>query len=277
MDEPGAGEALRDAAPGPADALERRERLARYYDLDLVDVSYDAELYQQLAQESGGPVFELAIGSGRLAIPLALAGLQVEGVDNDPAMLARARRAWDAVRGDIDAARLRLHLGDLTDVRPRGQFGLVFIAVNTFLLAPDDEARLGILRRMREILREGGIAAVEVGTPDTVDLAAYDGRERQEWLRTDHETGDEVSKSIAATYHRETQILQLTQTYRWTPTGGGPSGQVVNDDTLHLLSARHLGDLALAAGFRTVDLRGDHLLTPYGARSHRVILVARLV
>lgn len=257
--------------------VERRQRLARYYDLDLVDVSYDAELYQQLAQEGGGPVYELAIGSGRLAIPLALAGYHVEGVDNDPAMLDRARLAWAAVRGDIDSERLRLHQADLIDFRPSGQFGLTFIAVNTFLLAPDDEARLEILRRMREVLREGGIAAVEIGTPDPQELAEYDGHVQHEWLRRDHETGEDVSKSIAASYDPGSKVLQLTQRYEWTPIGGGPPRHISNTDTLHLLSAQRLGDLALAAGFQTVDLRGDHLLMPYGARSHRVILVARLV
>lgn len=256
---------------------ERHRRVARYYDLDLVDIAYDAELYQQLAHESGGPVFELAIGSGRLAIPLALAGHRVEGVDNDPAMLRRARRAWDKARGAIEPDRLRLHEGDLNVFRPSGRFGLTFIAVNTFLLAPDDTARLGILTGMRQSLREGGIAAVEIGTPDGRELARYDGRVQREWLRLDPETGDEVSKSISASYDAETEIVRLTQSYEWTPATGGTLSRITNTDTLHLVSARHLGELAEEAGFASVDLRGDHLPIPYGARSHRVILLARLV
>ncbi len=256
---------------------ERARRLARYYDLDLADVAYDAELYQQLAQEAGGPIFELAIGSGRLAIPLALAGYQVVGVDHDAAMLERARIAWATVRGTLEPERLQLHQGDLNTFRPDGHFGLVFIAVNTFLLAPNDAARLGILSNMRALLRQGGIAAVEVSTPDGQELASYDGRERQEWLRIDGQTGQEVSKAIGASHDHSTDIVRLTQRYAWATPGHGPSGEVTNTDTLHLLSAQHLGELAEAAGFSSVDLRGDHLAIPYGANSHRVILVSRLV
>jgi SAM-dependent methyltransferase len=61
--------------------------LARLYDLDLVDDPGDADLYLALAARAGGPVLELAVGTGRLAIPLAEAGYEVTGVDLDPAML----------------------------------------------------------------------------------------------------------------------------------------------------------------------------------------------
>lgn len=70
------------------------EALARYYDLDLRDDPGDVDLYLALASRTGGPVLELAAGSGRVAVPLAAAGYQVTGVDNDPAMLARAELAW---------------------------------------------------------------------------------------------------------------------------------------------------------------------------------------
>jgi SAM-dependent methyltransferase len=70
------------------------EALARYYDLDLRDDPGDLDLYLALAARTGGPVLELAAGSGRIAVPLAAAGYQVTGVDNDPSMIARAELAW---------------------------------------------------------------------------------------------------------------------------------------------------------------------------------------
>jgi SAM-dependent methyltransferase len=256
---------------------ERATRLARYYDLDLIDIGYDAELYLQLAHEASGPVLEMAVGSGRLAIPLALAGHRVSGIDKDPAMLARARAAWQSARGDIDPGRLSLHEHDFTAFRTEERYGLTFIAVNTFLLAPDDASRLALLTTMRSVLRPGGIAAVEVSTPDAGELERYDRRLHHEWLRTDPETGEEVSKSISADYDAEAGTVALTQRYEWTASNGGPLSRVANVDVLHLVSAEHLGALATQAGFSEVDLRGDHLPIPYGARSHRAILVARLV
>jgi SAM-dependent methyltransferase len=256
---------------------ERAARRARYYDLDFLDVFYDAELYQQLAHDSGGPVLELGAGSGRIAVPLALAGYDVHAIDNDEAMLARGRERWRDFRGSVAAERLTFEQGDFFDLRPGPRFGLALMAVNTFLLAEDDRARLAILTTMRESLRPGGVAAVEIGTPDAAELERFDGRLQHEWLRWDPETGEEVTKMISAVHHAEDDSVMLTQIYEWTPPHGGPVSRLTHTDHIHLVSAAHLGNLAREAGFATVDLRGDHLSTPHGPGSHRVILVARLV
>ena len=256
---------------------ERAATLARYYDIDTIDITYDAELYQQLAHQAGGPVLELAVGSGRLAIPLALAGHQVVGIDDDAAMLARARRAWRRSRGAVDAERLTLLEGDLSTFRSETRFGLAFIAVNTFLLLPGDAERLAVLGMMRDHLRSGGIAAVEVSAPDQAELAEYDGRLQLEWLRVDPETGDEVTKSISARYDPEAETVTITQLFESHPTHGGPLRRVSRTDVLHLIDAADLGRLAREAGFGDVGSGQDYLLRSPGARSHRVILVARSV
>lgn len=256
---------------------EQAERLARYYDLDFLDVSYDAELYQQLAHETGGPVLEMGVGSGRLGIPLALAGHEVVGIDLEPAMLERARARWQQLRGDAVPGRLLLERADFAAFRSSRRFGLVLMAVNTFLLAANDVERKAILATMRRHLRRDGVAAIEVGTPDEAELDRYDRRLQLEWLREDPETGEEVSKTISAHHDPDEGTLELTQVYEWTPRGGGPLGRVTTRDVLHLLPAHRLRELALEAGFASADLWGDHLLTPHGAGSHRAILVARLV
>ena len=82
--------------------------LARLYDLDLSEDPGDLDLYLALAARTGGPILELAVGSGRLAVPLADDGHEVTGVDTDPAMLARARAA----------ASVRRHGGPPGPARP---------------------------------------------------------------------------------------------------------------------------------------------------------------
>ncbi len=130
---------------------------------------------------------------------------------------------------------------------------------------------------MRESLRQGGVAAVEVGTPDAAELDRFDGRLQHEWLRVDPETGEEVTKTISARHDPTDDSVVLTQIYEWTPPHGGSLSRLTRTDRIHLLSAAHLAELAREAGFGAVDLRGDHLSTPYHPGSHRVILVARLV
>ena len=259
------------------DERQRAEALARCYDLDVLDIAYDAELYQQLAHEAAGPVLELGVGTGRLGIPLALAGHRVVGIDDDAAMLARARATWARARGKIDPGRFSADEGDFLTYRSADRFALSFIAVNTFLLAEDDAKRSALLATMRESLQEGGIAAVEVSTPDAAELARYDGRLQLEWLRHDPETGDQVTKAISALHDPEAGTVALTQIYEWTAPLGGPLSRVAKTDTLHLMSAEQLAGLAKRAGFGSVELKGDHLATPYTTGSHRAILVARLV
>jgi SAM-dependent methyltransferase len=264
----------------PFTALTQRQRaelLARFYDLDVLDVAYDAELYLRVAREVDGPVLELAVGSGRLAVPLALAGHRVVGVDHDAAMLERARARWDEARGPIERERLSLHEADLAAFRSDETFSLAFIAVNTFLLAHDDKARLTILGAMREQLRPGGAAVVEVSTPDDEELATFDGRLQLEWLREDPETGDSVAKLVSARHDPECACVTLHQLFEWTPRTGGPVQRVTRSDDLHLVSADRLVSLAQEAGFDGVEVWGDHLSIPYGPGSHRAILVARLL
>src|SRR5262245_28469449 len=81
-------------------AVTTDDLLARFYDLDLQDDPGDLDLYLAMAARTGGPVLELAVGSGRLAVPLAASGYEVTGVDLDRAMLARAQHAWAAAERD---------------------------------------------------------------------------------------------------------------------------------------------------------------------------------
>jgi SAM-dependent methyltransferase len=259
--------------------MSRREvstALARLYDLDLIDVSYDAELYQQLAHQAAGPVLELAVGSGRLAIPLALAGHRVVGIDDDPAMLARARSAWQAARGSLDPLRFTVQEADLFTYRSAQRFAFTFIAVNTFLLAEDDTRRTAVLATMREHLRPGGTAAIEVSTPDDAELRGYDGTLRQEWRRVDPVTGALVTKRLAAHHDGLARTLTLRQVFEWMSPMGIVQ-RVERTDTLHLVSAVELARLARQVGFGEVEMWGDHLSMPHGPGSQRVILVARLV
>ena len=63
--------------------------IARYYDAENTDKNDDVPLYLELAEEHGGPIMDIGCGTGRVMIPLARAGHEVHGIDNEPAMLVR--------------------------------------------------------------------------------------------------------------------------------------------------------------------------------------------
>jgi len=194
----------------------RDAALARLYDLDLAEDPGDLDLYLALAERTGDPIVELAVGTGRVAIPLAAAGHHVVGVDADAAMLDRAQaRAAAAGQGSARLTeRLRLvrhdmvavHRADLGPSLADGA-GLAILALNSILLLADRARQRAVIATMGSLLAPGGIAAIDVWLPQIDDLARFDGRLSLEWLRIDDETGREVIKQAAAWYDEQVSGL----------------------------------------------------------------------
>src|SRR5262245_61631250 len=187
------------------------DALVRLYDVDLVEDSGDLDFYLALAARAGGPVLELAAGTGRLAVPLAEAGHEITAVDVDPTMLARLRRrAGAAAAPSGDAAverRLEIVEADLLDLDlptagtftlafpPAGTLPPAFTALNSLFLLTTRDAQRAAFRTMARHLAPGGIAVADVWLPDADDLARFDGRLSLEYDRDDPETGRRVTKT----------------------------------------------------------------------------------
>jgi SAM-dependent methyltransferase len=249
--------------------------LARLYDLDLADDPGDLELYLALAGRTDGPVLELAVGSGRIAVPLAVAGHDVTGVDLDEAMLGRARAAADAA-GDDATRRLTLVTADARDVRlpEAGTFRLAVIPLNSLFLMGTRADQAAAVATLAAHLEPGGIAVVDCWLPDAEDLARYDGRLVLEWIRTDPETGHTVTKSGSAVWDPGRNAVGLTTIFETGPQGQPPV-RWVRVDHLRLVSPEELTAMAEAAGLRVETLAGDYELGPLERGSERVVLVAR--
>jgi SAM-dependent methyltransferase len=253
----------------------RAEALARLYDLDLAEDPGDLDLYLALANRTGGPIVELAVGTARIALPLAAAGHEVVGIDIDPAMLARARRHRDE---SAAATRNRLELveADALALRPsdRGRFHLAILGLNSVLLFDTAERQERIVHVMAELLAPGGIAVIDAWQPQPRDLVRFDGRLSLEWLREDPETGEEVTKTAAAWYEPGTRRVNLTTIFDAAILGGAPV-RWTRTDSLRLVSPDELERWAEAAGLEVEQVAGDHDLSPFGNGSERAILVAR--
>ena len=248
--------------------------LARLYDLDLVDDPGDLDLYLALADRVDGPILELAVGSGRLAVPLAEAGLDVTGVDIDVAMLDRARARARATGTDTDD-RLTLVQADIVGLRlpDSGAFGLAFIALNSLLILPTRAAQRAAVRALADHLAPGGIAVVDVWLPDAEELGRFDGRISLEWPRLDPESGSIVTKSASAQHDAAAATVTLTTIFE-EGGQGTPSRRWVRRDRLRLVSADELRGFAEDAGLAVEAMAGDYGLGPIGPGSERAVLVA---
>ncbi len=246
--------------------------LARLYDLDLSDDPGDLDLYLALADRAEGPILELAVGTGRLAVPLAEAGHRVTGVDLDRAMLDRARAK---ACGTPAEDRLTLVEADIVGLRlpDAGTFGLAFIALNSLLILPTRAAQRAAIRCLADHLAPGGLAVVDVWLPDAEDLARFDGRIILEWPRLDPETGAIVTKADSAQHDPATASVTLTTIFE-EGGQGTPARRWVRRDRLRLVSADELHDFAEAAGLTVEALAGGYDMGPMGPGSERAILLA---
>jgi SAM-dependent methyltransferase len=136
------------------------DRIAEIYD-SLPSVPPDAgDAVAFLADiVGGGPVLELGIGTGRIALPLAARGIEVHGVDASEAMVAKLREK-------PGGADLPITMGDFADVPVDGSFSLVFIVWNTIWALGSQDDQVRCVRNVAERLRDGGVFVVQAMVPD---------------------------------------------------------------------------------------------------------------
>ena len=148
------------------------DRIARIYDPWSVSVREDVGFYVDEALHSGGPVVELAVGTGRIAVPTAKAGLHVIGVDESPGMLAVAREYAER-EGVSD--RLDLRVGDLREPPVTERVPLVTIPFRSLLHMPSDGEKVRALAAARALLQPDGLLVFDVFAPSREDIEETDG------------------------------------------------------------------------------------------------------
>lgn len=125
---------------------------AAIYDTWAAHMTEDVPFYVELAREADGPIVELAVGSGRVAVPVAKAiGRAVTGVDRSPAMLELARE-----RAAAEGVELDLRLGDLRDFELEEPAALVYCPFRSLLHLPTWADKRRVFERVVAALRPGG-------------------------------------------------------------------------------------------------------------------------
>ena len=109
----------------------------------------------------GGPVLELAIGTGRIGLPLAARGLRVDGIEQSAAMIAR-------LRGKPGGDAIAITQGNMADVQVSGSYRLIFVVFNTLynLLTQADQVRC--FENVARHLTDDGVFLVEAALPDSL-------------------------------------------------------------------------------------------------------------
>ncbi|HJW66645.1 MAG TPA: class I SAM-dependent methyltransferase [Gaiellaceae bacterium] len=147
------------------------EGFADRYDEWSAEMTEDVPFYVELVRETDGPLVELAVGSGRVAIPVAEAtGRAVLGIDTSPAMLAQARE-----RAGAAGVELELREGDMRDLELDHPAGLVYCPFRGLLHLPTWADRRRVFERVAASLRPGGRFAWNAFAFDHAIAARLDG------------------------------------------------------------------------------------------------------
>ncbi|MGW0395569.1 class I SAM-dependent DNA methyltransferase [Streptomyces sp. NPDC003042] len=116
------------------------------------------------ALAGAGPVLELGIGTGRIALPLRERGIEVHGVDGSEAMVGR-------LRAKPGGARIPVTIGDFADVPVTGAFTLVFLAGGTFFELPDQASQARCFANVAAHLAPGGLFVFDSHVPEALAAA----------------------------------------------------------------------------------------------------------
>jgi SAM-dependent methyltransferase len=132
--------------------LSAYEPFASVYDRWSAHMTEDVAFYVELARRTEGPLVELAVGTARVAIPVAAeTGRRVLGIDLEPAMLAQARERAGAAGVDLE-----LRLGDMRELALEEPAGLVYCPFRSLLHLPTWADRRRVFERVHASLRPGG-------------------------------------------------------------------------------------------------------------------------
>jgi len=183
--------------------------IAGLYDPWSRSVTEDIGFYVEEALAAGGPVVELAVGTGRIAVPIAEAGVHVIGVDLSERMLDVAR---EYARGRGVEELVDLRYGDLCAPPVPERVSLVICPFRSLLHLPGHDAKLSALRAAHSLLEPDGRFVFDVFAPSREDVAETDGRwlerepgifERADW--------DETTRTLTLSVRRgdETTTMAL--------------------------------------------------------------------
>jgi len=209
-----------------------------------------------LAGLSGtGPALELAIGSGRVALPLAGRGVRVEGIEASPEMV-------ELLRAKPGGESIPVVVGDMADVAVPGPYALVFLVFNTLFNLTGEGRQEDCFGNVARVLAPGGAFVIEAFVPDPADF------DRDEQVQVTGVTPEAVTLRLhqydraAQTFVRQTVTL-TDQGVRLRPFG------------MHYRWPEQIDELAAAAGLSLEVRYATWQRDPFGPDSRSHISVYR--
>ncbi|MEW6636774.1 MAG: methyltransferase domain-containing protein [Actinomycetota bacterium] len=239
--------------------------IAGLYDLEYPH-EHDVPFWLALAEREPGPVIEWGAGTGRIAVPLALAGHDVTAVELSREMVAKGRKKGTEVEWVV---------GDMRIARPGGRFGLAVCAFNSFLCLLSVDDALAFLRNAREHLLPGGLLGIEVSAFSPEELADPPGGPALRHDLTRDLPDGRLDRLSVSRYDPATQLLSMRLFYELYGERGRLHERRAHDLTIRVVGRAELELMLRLAGFEVEAVYGGFEGEPFTAASDHLIALAR--
>mgnify|MGYP001084832834 CR=1 FL=1 len=250
------------------------EDIALYYDLVHADLIDDVAYVLGEFSPADGAVLVLGCGTGRVIWPLARAGFMVVGLDNSPAMLARAQ-AYLAQHAELEE-HVTLLQADMRDFSCDREFGVAIALNNTFMhLTMAEMGR--VLGRVKRGLGENGRLFLDLINPIAIANTADTPEPELERELVDPETGDAIAQLASNWLDVGAQILHVEWVYERTPADGSAAQRTSAHEQYHYHFPHQLEMVLRESGFQLTQMKGDYDGSSFTEDSPRLLLTAQRV
>jgi len=227
------------------------------YDLVCRELDYGIDFYVDLAKQAGGPVLDTACGTGRILLPCAQAGADIDGLDSSPQMLARLREK----AGNLGLAPA-LHQSDMSSFQLPRHYALIMITFNAFCHNLTQEAQIACLECCRAHLEPGGMFVFDGFFPGPGIICAPQGNRELEGEPTDPETGLKVRCFDIRTFDRVNQIQHSINEVEFLDAEGNVTRLERSSHDARWVFKGEMELLLRVAGFSRWDVSGGFDLHP---------------
>lgn len=232
--------------------------VAEHYD-DVARGDEEAAVARLAALARGGPALELAIGTGRIAVPLASTGVRVDGIELSAAMIER-------LRARPGGKELHVVQGDMAAVSLPGRYRLVFVVFNSIMNLVTQDEQVRCVANAARRLTEDGVVVVENVVPDRMYGLRPDGDGVDQYVETGA-VGPRGVRIEAGRFDRATQRVDKCHIHL------GAGGLRLDPLALRYIWPSELDLMARLAGLRLRERHGGWSGEPFDSRALRHVSV----
>ncbi|MBN1681971.1 class I SAM-dependent methyltransferase [Candidatus Bathyarchaeota archaeon] len=234
---------------------------SKYY--DLFGYKDDIKFFRELALEHGKKALELGVGTARVAIELAKAGIEVWGIDNSTYMLNIARNKL--LNEKMDEKQVNLILGDMRNFKTERFFPFVYLSSSTFEHCITEEEQRRCLTCIYKVLTNDGILAFDISNPNR-DFTST-------WYIDHKEIGnEEVVRTIFSKLNHETNTVFVNLFFD-VYKEGKLTERFYESSEAKLTTKKELEKILSEQGFTIKEIYGDFNKTPFNEKSKQIIIV----